>query len=523
MRKLACTAFVAASLTTTAFAGNLPGQYIVVVQDDGPGRSAAEVAASHGVAPDNIWRYALRGFGATLSGPQYDRLRRDDRVRFISPVREVRATATCPAAQQVPTGVARCGATGNPVANIDGQDDRVDVDVAVVDTGIDLDHPDLNVVAGKNCRRLRAGDCTAGGDDGHGHGTHVAGTIGAKDDGWGVVGVAPGARLYAVQVLDQSGSGTTQTVINGLEWVTRNADVVDVANLSLGGDCADFFGRPVPCDDLPCDQTQDAEHLAICNVVQAGVTVVVAAGNSRRDARYESPAAYDEVITVSALADFDGREGRLGSGSFAFSSCTESLDDSLACFSNYGADVDILAPGVGILSSAPGGLCASKSGTSMAAPHVAGAVALDVAVNGRNRDADPAVDAADVAAIKAALLTSSPAYTCGPLPVGICEDDPDGVQEPALDVAMHCTVDAECDDGNPCNGAETCNGACAPGTPVECDDGDACTTDACDPAGPTCGHTPIPGCGQCGAARTFCDANADCCSGSCNLKKKLCR
>jgi len=203
---------------------------------------------------------------------------------------------------------------------------NVDVAVAVVDTGIDLTHPDLNVAGGVNCATGRSfNDC-------NGHGSHVAGTITARDNDIGVVGVAPGARLWAVRVLNNAGSGSWSNVICGVDWVTEHHDVIEVANVSLGGS-----GTKPPGSGCV---TGDALHDAICTSVAAGVTYTVAAGNSADDAANHVPVAYDEVITVSALADFDGQPGRLGSAT-----CRADEDDTLADFSNIGADVDLIAPG----------------------------------------------------------------------------------------------------------------------------------------------------------------------------------
>ena len=132
-----------------------------------------------------------------------------------------------PCAQMVPSGVIRMGITNFPLAHINGVDERINVDVAVLDGGIQTNHPDLNVV--------HAVDCTGSGivDDQDGHGTHVAGIIGALDNGFGVVGVAPGARLWSVRVLEASGYGSTSMVLAGLDYIAQNADEIEVVNASL--------------------------------------------------------------------------------------------------------------------------------------------------------------------------------------------------------------------------------------------------------------------------------------------------
>jgi subtilisin family serine protease len=333
----------------------VPDQYIVVFQDTvaDPSSKARGLARANGLTLKHTYEHALKGFAAVIPPARLDRIKADPDVAFVEQDTEVSI-----AAQTLPTGINRIDGELSSTVSGNGSG-SVDVDVAVIDTGIDIDHPDLNVVGGRNCSRGRSYD------DGNGHGTHVAGTIAAKDDGNGVVGVAPGARLWAVRVLDNSGSGTTSSVICGIDWVTANASTIEVANMSLGGS-----GSDSNCGG------NDSYHNAICNSVNAGVTYVVAAGNSAADANGFRPATYAEVITVSALADFDGIGGGLGAAT-----CRADEDDTFANFSNYGSDVDIIAPGVCILSTWKGGGYNTISGTSMASPHVAGAAALYKASN----------------------------------------------------------------------------------------------------------------------------------------------
>lgn len=197
--------------------------------------------------------------------------------------------------------------------------------------------------------------------DDNGHGTHVAGIAAAIDNDQGVLGVAPGARIWAVKVLDESGSGTFADVICGLDWVVANQATIDVVNLSLSG-----VGSDGPC-------FSSALHNAICNVVNAGIPVVVAAGNQGTNAANRVPASFDEVITVGGFSDSDGAPGGLG-GPSCFGA-----DDTYLGFSNFGPDVDLAAPGDCILSIDPGGGTSRESGTSEASPHVAGALARFVA------------------------------------------------------------------------------------------------------------------------------------------------
>ena len=165
----------------------------------------------------------------------------------------------------------------------------------------------------------------------------MAGTIGARPGSRGILGVAPGARLHAVKVLSDSGSGAWSDVICGIDWVTGHASVIEVANMSLGGELR-------RADTSTC--SSGGMHSAICRSIDAGVTYVVAAGNSRKDASKLVPAAYDEVMTVSALADFNGLAGGGGKAT-----CRRDQDDTIADFSNFGADVDLMAPGVCIEST----------------------------------------------------------------------------------------------------------------------------------------------------------------------------
>ena len=351
----------------------VPGSYIVVYERDTatPGAKTERLERARGFRSRLRFGRALKGFSARLSQAQVKALRNDPAVAFVSPDRRVKALDEVPVApgEAVPTGVRRMEAGTASTAR-----EASTANVAVIDTGIDLAHPDLNAADGKNCV---APGTPAQDDDGHG--THVAGTIGARNSGAGVVGVAPGTRTYAVKVLDASGSGTYSQIICGIDWVTSTrtdsdpSNDIAVANMSLGGP-----GAPVGS----CATTTDPMHRAICTSTAAGVTYVVAAGNDGWDFDYapspDTPAVYPEVLTVSAMGDSDGRSGATGG---APACAMSERDDQAATFSNFAATSaaaahTIAGPGVCITSSWPGGGHATISGTSMATPHVAGAVAL---------------------------------------------------------------------------------------------------------------------------------------------------
>ena len=342
----------------------IPNRYIVVLEDNADSQAVArEHSERYGARVSHTYRYALKGYAAELPEQALRGVRNDPRVQFVSEDREVQASA-----QQAPTGIRRIGASSDGVKQTLSNDGK-GVGVAVIDTGIKLDHTDLKPVTnGKTCV-----SGTRNANDDNGHGTHVAGTIAARENTAGVVGDAPAANLYAVKVLNRNGSGTWSSVICGVDYVTANKDKIKVANMSLGGDGSDSTS------DANCNNSKnDALHKAICNSVKAGVTYTVAAGNDSDDAANHVPAAYDEVITVSALSDSDGKDGGTGG---APSCRTGEKDDYLATFSNFGADVDIAAPGVCIRSTWKNGGYNTISGTSMATPHVAGAAALYIATH----------------------------------------------------------------------------------------------------------------------------------------------
>jgi hypothetical protein len=425
----------------------IPGQFIVELH---PGHSQDAVIQGHGLTPGQRWDI-VNGFVAHMSDVAASRLRADGRVKLVAP--DVVITAfprppsggggkggkggggvptTCPSPSTAmsvlpvtPTGVARIGAASLPVGDVST------INVAIIDTGIDDCHPDLHVNPGINII-----DSTKSPRDDNGHGTHVAGIVGAIKNDFGVVGVAPGASLYPVKVLDASGGGSLSNVVTALNWAVGHS--MKVANLSLGA--LDFA-----CSVFSiCGQ--GTECSAISNAVAAGVTVVVAAGNSADDALYYTPANCRDSLTVSAFADSDGASG--GHGPTLTVNNQAEIDDTFAqSFSNHSQFfwdmngngivdpvdhpvVDLMAPGVAIRSTMPTYTVTLNTqygiplnygdltGTSMAAPHVSGAAV-------RYLVAHPAATAEEV---RRGLVAAGECHD-GETPSLICSskwpDDPD--------------------------------------------------------------------------------------------------
>jgi subtilisin family serine protease len=391
------------SLTASSLAAPAHESFVVVLH---PGTRdvpavAASLARQAGGQVGFVYEDALQGFSLTAPAAAARGLAKNPNVAYVEADRLFSIQA-----QEMPTGIERTFADVNANLGIDGQDDyRVDVDVAVIDTGIDLQHSDLNVVSGVTCTSRwiwRPAICSVGGDDDHYHGTHVAGTIGALDNDLGVVGMAPGARLHAVKVLNSQGSGYTSWIVAGIDWVAANASTIEVANMSLGG--AGF---------------SQAEYDAIQGAVDKGVAFAVAAGNSDDDASYYSPGGFDNVLSVSALADFDGLPGGLVKDASSY--CRPDQDDTLADFSNWGTAIDIAAPGVCITSTYPveKGEYGTISGTSMASPHAAGALALLASTSNH-------ANATDVASLYSHVINAGNSNWT--------DDSGDGIKEPLLDV-----------------------------------------------------------------------------------------
>lgn len=308
----------------------IPGQFVITLEERSDPRS---VAREFGVEPDYVYTRVLVGFSGRMSDAARAGLLRDNRVVRIEQDREARLSAPTSA-----WGLDRIDQRSLPLDNaFNVVGTGRSVTAYVVDTGIRFDHQEFGG------RALRGYDAIADGQNGsdcNGHGTHVAGTIGGRS-----YGVARDSTLVAVRVLNCEGSGTMSGVIAGLDWIAANGQLPAVVNMSLGGDAH------ASLDD------------AVRRLVTRGFTVTAAAGNEGRDACLASPARVTEAITVGASDRSDARPS----------------------WSNFGACVDIFAPGVSIPSAwhTDTTALASSSGTSMASPHVAGAVALLLEGNGR--------------------------------------------------------------------------------------------------------------------------------------------
>ena len=289
------------------------------------------------------------GFIAKISAAEAEMLRHDDAIAAVEPDRVISLGScfTVVAPRLITWNISRIG-YGNGIGKT----------AWIIDSGIDFDHPDLTVDQSRS-KSFIEGQTSA--DDQNGHGTHVAGIIGAKNNTFGVLGVASGASLVALKVLDNDGEGNLSYIIQALAYVSTNAEAGDVVNMSVGGESGSSI----------LDQQ-------VKNIASRGIYFSIAAGNEGKLANLSSPARAngENIYTVSAV---------------------DSLDN-FASFSNYGNDVvDYAAPGVRILSTWTDNRYAYASGTSMAAPHVAGLLLL----RGRS-------------------ITSS----------GVAKNDPDGTADP---------------------------------------------------------------------------------------------
>jgi subtilisin len=354
---LAAAVVVAPGVTRPVSAAPPSGDYIVTLKDGIDARAFAGAAdARSGVDVEQVYSVALGAVHARLTASAKAQLAQDPGVRFISPNRTFKAFA-----QALPTGVDRIE---GDLSTVYAASSSVATPVAVLDTGVTPD-PDLNVQAiGQNCLG------GVGWSDLNGHGTHIAGIIGAKNNADGVVGVAPGAPIYPIQVLDRSANGSDASILCGIEWVSTvgKALGVRVANLSAGS-----FGD----DDGNCGRTNaDPIHLAICNATAAGTLFVVAAGNSGGAIIDSIPANYDEVLTATWMTDYNGSPAKVSPPA----GCNLGTDDRASANSSWAYDDDknhiLAAPGSCITSTSNTGGTVVMSGSSMAAPHVAGTVAL---------------------------------------------------------------------------------------------------------------------------------------------------
>jgi aqualysin 1 len=344
---LACTGVVVAQQTTTpepttppASSSDapktpnkkIPGSYIVVLKDnEEPEPVVAKKKQEIGdLKVKHVYKKALKGFAVEIPDEEASKLRDNPEVAYVEQDQEVQAVA-----QTLPWGIDKVDADRRTTKAGDGTGTISNVNAYIIDTGIDTDHPDLNVV-----NHVNPSGAGGGNQDCNGHGTHVAGTVAARDNTTDVVGVGPGAPLTGVKVLNCDGRGSTSGVIAGVEWVTDNAKKPAIANMSLGG------GASVTLDQ------------AVTESAKSGIFYALAAGNDNRNACKQSLARAGKgnngILTVGATNKKDKR----------------------ASFSNHGSCVDIWAPGVNILSTKRGGGTTTKSGTSMASPHGAGGAAL---------------------------------------------------------------------------------------------------------------------------------------------------
>ncbi|MEW6577398.1 MAG: S8 family serine peptidase [Pseudomonadota bacterium] len=333
----------------------IPGSYICVfTKEVSRGNAQAEANRSvqaHGGQIKHVYSVALRGFAANMAPQAVENMKANNpRIAYCEQDQVVTAGQVFAQArpggggstqppQETPWGIARVGGGGPGTFGT----------AWVIDSGIDLSHPDLNVDRTRS-RSFLGGTTTA--QDQNGHGTHVAGTIAARDNTIGVVGVAPGAPVVAVRVLDRRGSGSNSGVIAGVDYVATNGRPGDVANMSLGG------GVSTALDN------------AVLAAAAGGVRFALAAGNESNNANNHSPARANgpNVFTVSAFA----------------------VNDRWASYSNYGnPPIDYAEPGSSIKSTWLSGGYNTISGTSMATPHLAGLLLQGTVSNGGTVSGDP--------------------------------------------------------------------------------------------------------------------------------------
>jgi len=353
----------------------IDGQYIVVMKGSDSGKFKlgdvrqveevrSQLVADAKIAPEKIvhkYNNVIAGFTAQLSDAQLEILKEKSNVDYIEKDRIYTFAPPCGTPNGGPCdgdgggddGGSSSQETPYGITRVNGGATYTGSNVAwVIDSGIDLDHPDLNVDASRGYNAFTSGRDGKSLDDGNGHGTHVAGTIAAVDNNQGVIGVAAGATVIPVKVLDSRGSGSYSGVIAGVDHVGANGSNGDVANMSLGG---------------PTSQALDDAVLAASS---NGIKFVLAAGNESTDANNSSPARVNgsNIYTISAMDS----------------------NDNWASFSNYGnPPVDYAAPGVGINSTWKNGSYNTISGTSMASPHAAGVLLLGNAGTDGSVNGDP--------------------------------------------------------------------------------------------------------------------------------------
>ncbi|MFH8618736.1 S8 family serine peptidase [Streptomyces sp. NPDC017979] len=342
--------------------GAVKDSYIVTLRDGGVRSASAEgkaIAKKYGAKIERTYSTALNGYAVRVSEAQAKKLAADPAVAAVAQDQTVsiQATQTNPPSW----GLDRIDQKRLPLDQRYTYPDSAGQGVTayVIDTGVRISHRDFG---GRAVNGYDAVDNDNVAQDGNGHGTHVAGTVAGTS-----YGVAKKARIVAVRVLNNSGSGTTAQVVAGVDWVARNAVKPAVANMSLGG------GANTTIDS------------AVRRAIAAGVTFAVAAGNSNANAANYSPARVTEAITVGSTTNTDARSS----------------------FSNYGSVLDIFAPGSGIASAWHTSDTATNSisGTSMASPHVAGAAAIYL---GANPSSTPAQVASGLIAAASTGVVTNP-------------------------------------------------------------------------------------------------------------------
>ncbi|MER6319226.1 S8 family serine peptidase [Streptomyces sp. NPDC001581] len=400
-----------AGIAPVAFGAEARGEgaeaYVVVLKDTAgdPAAASTRLARRYGAEPTAVFRHALKGYAARLTDAEAAGLRADPDVRFVSRQRTYRLNppgrhtpvscrVSLGAGQCLPEWADRIEADRSSARSGDGRGEVRGVGVAVIDSGIQGTHPDLNVRGGVDCLTGSPqipGTSLVAPDP---HGTEAGGVIGAKDNGIGVVGVAPGVPLWAVKAFpdDPYELGTDEAALCAIDWVTSTrtdadpANDIHVANMSF----TTTEGVGPDFDDEACGTLNaDPLHLAVCNAVRAGITMVAAAGNESHDLARHGPAAYQEVLTATAMVDFDGKPGAAGRSDCQgvdFGLFGDEDDQAALEFSNFARsrrDLEhtVAAPGVCVVttSSAPDAPYTAVDGTSFASPVVAGTAALCIA------------------------------------------------------------------------------------------------------------------------------------------------